>query len=258
MSMYDDLPEIQHGIEGMFAGKIASKPANVNAPVMVTIPAWDDHIKIGPCAWVTKGSSLPKRGQNCMVIFDNNQQAVVTAWWDGTGGQGSSIGSSPPANPVDGNQWIHTPTYWQFVYDSTETTYKWKFIGGPPMSHEINTAEANANGAYGDLATVGPTITLPRAGDYEVSFGCMIVAPLNFAEGASAAIKRGAAATSDNDLIQFFNPANAANQSVSEARQIRITDMAASAVVKMQYKVIISAATVFGYRWMKVTPVRVI
>jgi len=86
MSIYDDLPEIQHGIEGMWAGKIASDPANVNVPVMVTIPAWDDHIKIGPCAWVTKGNSLPVRGQDCMVAFDNNQQAVVIAWWDGTDG----------------------------------------------------------------------------------------------------------------------------------------------------------------------------
>src|ERR1051325_5531394 len=41
------------------------------------------------------------------------------------------VGSSPPSTPVSGTLWIYTGAtfYWMFVYDPSEATYVWKFVG---------------------------------------------------------------------------------------------------------------------------------
>ena len=58
---------------------------------------------------------------------------------------------------------------WHLVYRSAEATYKWRFLGGPPMSAEVATDETTASTAFAALATAGPSIGLPRAGDYEIT-----------------------------------------------------------------------------------------
>jgi hypothetical protein len=58
---------------------------------------------------------------------------------------------------------------WHLVYRSAEATYKWRFLGGPPMRSEVLTNEGLNNAAYTALTTAGPSITLPRAGDYDVA-----------------------------------------------------------------------------------------
>jgi hypothetical protein len=57
---------------------------------------------------------------------------------------------------------------WHLAFESGETTYKWRFLGGPPLSSEVATAEATSSATYVALATAGPSITLPRSGDYDV------------------------------------------------------------------------------------------
>ena len=58
---------------------------------------------------------------------------------------------------------------WDFVLDDPNATYPWRFMGGPPLAHYIDTDQLKAGGGagYADLATVGPTVTVPLAGDYE-------------------------------------------------------------------------------------------
>jgi len=85
---------------------------------------------------------------------------------------------SPPANPVDGDLWLFPfddgeagagDGYWLFVYDSSEGTYKWKHVGGPPMARTITTDETiTADATFRNPATTGPVITIPRAGYYYV------------------------------------------------------------------------------------------
>ena len=65
---------------------------------------------------------------------------------------------------VDGASGIE----WHLVYRSAEATYKWRFLGGPPMKSEVMTYETTASTAFAALATAGPSIALPRAGDYDV------------------------------------------------------------------------------------------
>jgi hypothetical protein len=46
---------------------------------------------------------------------------------------------------------------------------KWVKIGGPPLLATVATAETTASTSYTDLATVGPSITVPLSGDYYLS-----------------------------------------------------------------------------------------
>lgn len=85
-----------------------------------------------------------------------------------------------PASPIDGQE-IHyqaDPTngvVWHFRYNASSlSAYKWEFVGGPTMSAQADTAEvagATSNGAYGDGVSVGPSVVVPLAGDFEYGFG---------------------------------------------------------------------------------------
>jgi hypothetical protein len=93
--------------------------------------------------------------------------------------------TSLPASPVDGQQAVLTdsltaPTYtWRFRYNaSSASPYKWEFIGGSPASEELAIQEALTTTAqWVDLATVGPSVVLPRAGDYFVEFSTQAYNP---------------------------------------------------------------------------------
>ena len=82
-------------------------------------------------------------------------------------------GATPPANPQDGDLWLLDlggSTRWVFRYNAgSASTHKWEFLGGPPVRGHVAAAEAlgSAN-AWTNLATVGPSFAVPRAGDYHV------------------------------------------------------------------------------------------
>lgn len=147
---------------------------------------------------------------------------------------------------------------WHLVYESTETTYKWRYLGGPPLSSEIATSETVTSTTYVDLATVGPTLTMSRAGDYELDFG----AQLDSDNGASgdqamwASPKIGAATAADVDAAFLSAPAGTRMQA-SVSRRVKKT-CAASDVVKLQYRTGAAFAYPVKNRWLKITPTRLI
>ena len=81
-----------------------------------------------------------------------------------------NVGSTPPASPSNNSIWVYVGSgfYWMFVYDASETTYKWKFIGGSSLSAVVATDQTFATSGWVDPATPGPTIAVPRAGEYDV------------------------------------------------------------------------------------------
>ena len=76
-------------------------------------------------------------------------------------------------------------------------------LGGVPMAHFIDTQETpGSGGSYVDLTTVGPTLTVPLAGDYHVSFGARASGAPGVAYVWAAAVKNCAAATADAESVQ--------------------------------------------------------
>lgn len=88
---------------------------------------------------------------------------------------------------------------WRLVYTPTlmdgspnPSPYKWECVGGSPLSDFVAASQSTASAAYTDLATVGPVVTLPLAGDYDVTHGFMsgadsAIAKMSYAIGAAAA-----------------------------------------------------------------------
>lgn len=90
----------------------------------------------------------------------------------------SALSAGPPASPVDKDIWIATDvngngdgTRWQFQYNAgSASPYKWEFIGGPDMrGFDDATHAASASPSFTYSALAAPTITVPRAGEYDVS-----------------------------------------------------------------------------------------
>ena len=103
------------------------------------------------------------------------------------------------------------------------------------------------------MSTVGPQVTLPLAGDYVVSYGA------NMTNNTAAtriyvAVKRGAAAASDNDSI-IYTQANG-GYDISLARSQRMNGRSAGEVLKLQYRGD-GGTKVYKNRFLTVTPVRV-
>lgn len=71
------------GLRGIWAGTIASDPADLDERVMVTLTeVGDGQLQLGPCRWQARdATSLPARGDWCLVAFDQNEEPTVVTWW---------------------------------------------------------------------------------------------------------------------------------------------------------------------------------
>jgi hypothetical protein len=145
---------------------------------------------------------------------------------------------------------------WPLKYNSgSGSAYKWEGHGCGFVYATIATDESTASTTYVDLATVGPSITVPRAGDYEVEWNCASYntagGPINY-----AAVKRGGGATSDNDAITWAPGATIATPGETGSRKMVLLGLAAGDVIKIQYRT--SSGTVhFLNRALFVRPIRV-
>ena len=82
----------------------------------------------------------------------------------------TSFGATPHVSPIDGDEWVYpvdTVRLWKFRYRAAAASYKWQFVGGATAQSEIATGQTTTTtGAWLDLATVGPSFTVPFAGWY--------------------------------------------------------------------------------------------
>jgi hypothetical protein len=144
---------------------------------------------------------------------------------------------------------------WRLRYRAASASAnKWEFVGGPALAAYVDTSESRGNAAYGDLATVGPQVTAPRAGDYLIEHGVNSFPNAATAENAWASAKLGAAAT--NDAEGAYNWSNAANMAATTSRAL-LRALATGDVVKQQYRTVAGTTVNFRWRWLRLTPVRV-
>lgn len=171
-------------------------------------------------------------------------------------------GTSLPASPVDGMEAVlvdsvSNPTYqWRFRYNAgSSSAYKWEFVGGASVSAEVTTQESTTSTTFVDLTTVGPQVTVPRAGEYQISFGCRGWTDQAGGLWAMAA-KIGSAAVGANDGLEENNAS--VNTNVTAGRTLPRRTAVASDVIKAQYACPGGGGTAqFLRRWLTVIPVRV-
>lgn len=201
-------------------------------PISVPVPAklagdvltatnWNSHIK-------DNVNKLLERGHRVLTVA---QFAVLTSVEDG----------DEVYLEVDAANGI----MWHFRYVLAESTYKWRFLGGPPLSSFVATGETMANTAYVALTAPGPSVTIPRSGDYDVELG--------FEGGNGAGIMSydiGGAGAADGDGATGRWPESARR----EHRKTGLTPVTLTA----KYKFLSEQANCsFAKRAMSVRPVRI-
>jgi len=175
-----------------------------------------------------------------------------------------SYGTTLPASPVDGQEAIlvdstTNPTYqWRFRYNAGSTSaYKWELVGGSPARHEIATYESSNSTNYVDLTTVGPTLTLARAGEYEIVFGMQCDVGNTAGNGGHVTVKLGAAAAQDSDAIMLSYDSAATGQRASSSSRTIVRTAAAGDTFKLQYRAIQFITNGYYNRFLFIRPIRV-
>jgi hypothetical protein len=66
----------------VWRGIVASHPSDVSERINVKIPDMNKDLVFPNVRWQTRDStSLPDRGDACLVVFDNDREPWVVAWW---------------------------------------------------------------------------------------------------------------------------------------------------------------------------------
>lgn len=197
---------------------------------------------------------------NGHVLTIDDGESLGVKWAAPPGSSGPTdhgLVTSLPGSPGSGDRCTLTdsltaPTWrWQLLYNgSSASTYKWEVLGGSPLFAEVATAETSTSAGYVNLATTGPSITVPLAGDYEVFLGAWAGA-LSGTGSQYMSYAIGATAASDADAAGH---GGAATGAANRPRQK--SALAASTALVAKYKT--SAGTgIWSSRWMRVMPVRV-
>jgi hypothetical protein len=146
------------------------------------------------------------------------------------------VGSTPPSSPQNGDLWIYNGIagiYWMFVYDNSEITYKWKFIGGSPAFASDDNNSGNSTST--SFVTKGPTLTLPRAGEYLVRWAGAALPGAAAAFTMFIGIKVGSTDSTDAQAIQILH-AFAASDFFPYSKERSVT-VAAGDVVQQEHRV---------------------
>lgn len=179
-------------------------------------------IAAGPLATVTALPAAPYDGQECYYLVDASQGII-----------------------------------WHLRYRAASgSTYKWEVIGaGPALFSFVAAQEPTSSGVFsaGDLATVGPAVTVPLAGDYDVEIGSVAVHS-TAGQFMAMSFKFSAADAVDADYAVCHEMLANMAQQISTMR--RKTIAAAAQPVTAKYRTS-SATAQFSNRWLRVTPVRV-
>ena len=223
-------------------------------------------------------TKLPKNSVGTVQVKDGSlttkdlAKGVVTSGPQGaTGPRGprgaeGPTGSVPlvsalPAGPADGQEVYFQSTpmaavgvVWHLRYRAAATgPYPWELVGGTPLIFESSsTSETTTSTAYTDLATPGPQLTAPLAGDYLIEFGAGLASSTGVTARVSVDFGPAAPANADN-LLLLTNSAGAAAQ---QSRKLAPKSLPAGQVVKMVYNTDSGTAT-FQKRWLSIFPRRV-
>jgi hypothetical protein len=213
----------------------------------------------GHADYVTTLPTSPRAGDEVYFVTDATYDTVSLLRYTGT--EWHQVGVPPyvtslPTPPFDGFEVFYAAdassgVVWHLRYRSGGGTYKWEYVGGPPMFDEVTTVQSRTNIAYGALTTAGPSVTVPLAGEYEVWIGATVTPPAGVIGLMSYDI--GGTGAADADAVRVHG--NAAQASCNRPR-VKTISSASTALVS-KYRETVATGTSWQDRWMSVRPVRV-
>lgn len=168
-----------------------------------------------------------------------------------------------PSSPIDGQEirYVVDSTngiIWNFKYRSASaSTYKWEFIGGSPLFAQIAADQGTTSTSYVNLATTGPSVILPLAGDYDYELGCG-----SYSTGASGVTNYMSAdfgsGASDADGAMWQQSSTTGPPAYMIFRSGKKTGLSA-VTVTCKYRSGSAGGANFGFiaRWIKMWPSRV-
>lgn len=167
--------------------------------------------------------------------------------------------TSLPAGPVDGQEIFYLAdatagVVWHLKYRAASASpYKWEYLGGPPLYSFVATLQTLTSTTYAALATAGPSVSLPLAGDYDVAIGAgMTTAGAAMGAWMSYDIGGTAAVDGDGATAQVVTPGFAWTTTLARRKT------ALSAVtLTAKYRSSAAVACLWEKRWMQAAPVRV-
>lgn len=174
---------------------------------------------------------------------------------------GITVGTTFPASPSDGDVHVYNAdttngVKWMFQYRSASAhAYKWEFIGGAPLFADVPAEESTTTtGAWVDLATAGPSVTVPLTGDYVVALGSR-----TYAGGAGTVTNHtpsfGGATPVLADGIQEYQQ-TVGGISRHDSIERKKTGLAAGTTIVSKYSTNYNPTYWLG-RWLRATPIRV-
>lgn len=81
MSIFDEVSTYAH-MQGTWRGVFSADVADFADRAYVILPEFDESFAWGPCRWQSRDAvTLPNRGDWCLIIFDNDKEPWIVAWW---------------------------------------------------------------------------------------------------------------------------------------------------------------------------------
>ena len=202
---------------------------------------------------VSTGGPTPRVGE---LLWVDTDEPLATS-------SGISLVTSLPTTPYDGQEVIYQADAtnginWHLRYRAgSASAYKWEFLGGPPLLAYVAALDTSTgiNGAYGALTNAGPSIALPRAGDYIVEIGCSFgsdvtgtFAYMSYDIGATGAVDADSISTGGN-WVSGTNVYQVGSRAALKTGLSAVT-------LTAKYKRSAGNTVGFEARWMRVEPVR--
>lgn len=197
---------------------------------VLTETNWDAHIR-------DNINKLLQRGHRVLTVA---QFAALT----GLEGAKGTLAPDEVYLEVDAANGIQ----WHLGYETSESTFKWRMLGGPDMEAVVETGEGTGSASFVALATVGPSIAIPRAGDYDVTTGCnggysgTQTGMMSYDIGGTGAVD------ADGVSQSWFS---------SDHTRVKRKAGLTSVTLTAKYKQTGGAATSFGKRRIRIRPVRI-
>lgn len=198
-------------------------------------------------------------GTDGQVLTADTASTLGMKWAAAAAGTG--YGTSFPGSPTSGQLFVlvdstTNPSFqWTFRYNAASSSaFKWEFIGGTAAIVETATSEALAatTGAYIDAPTVGPSFTLPNAGDYQIEVSAYL---LSTSSGATVSVAYAIAATAAIDADAADVISAGTNRGGVGIKTTRKNSLTAGSAVVAKYKQSAGTATI-AKRVLRIWPIR--